>query len=295
MKKIIVLFLSVTLFTVNMKAAEPKNPFVKWITVPQSPEKTKLIAWLHQAMQGETIAGAKVYANSNSYISVWGNDLYQQILNGDTRLFSLTYSKGGETNYGVDQNKKSVATGTLPAGITTISFANTQIAKYGSNGCLNAISETEATAYDNDEIPFDNNQKRKPSSWATNGSGGSNSNYTGPTSITVNVTPAPEQQRYSGNNSIGYSNSNPQVMYQQPPVQSYGYQQASFQQQAPIVEQKIPFGMTFGGQVLSNTLGAVAGYGIGQLLWPQRCVSGNFNQPLSSVPINNGGPWTILN
>ncbi|MBP6858082.1 MAG: hypothetical protein KBC11_02750 [Candidatus Pacebacteria bacterium] len=153
MKKISVLFLLATMFAINTKAnetneADVKNQYVLWNTVVPSMENFD-INWLKSSAQGiNNIPGAKVRANANSYIPVWGTDTYNKVLAADASRFKIVLSKGGEINWAVNASGQPVKSGVLPTGIPIIIIDNTPIAKWGTNGCLNALSVQRDVADD---------------------------------------------------------------------------------------------------------------------------------------------------
>lgn len=156
MKKITVLFLLATMFAINTKAnetnetneADVKNQYVLWNTVVPSMENFD-INWLKSSAQGiNNIPGAKVRANANSYIPVWGTDTYNKVLAADASRFKIVLSKGGEINWAVNASGQPVKSGVLPTGIPIIIIDNTPIAKWGTNGCLNALSVQRDVADD---------------------------------------------------------------------------------------------------------------------------------------------------
>lgn len=173
MKKIVLLLLAVITLASYTKAQEVKQQFVKWETVP-SPSDVK-VAWLKSAMKGESIPGASVRSTAATYKAVWGDDLYNKVLNADESRFGIYRSKGGEVNWAVGANGAAVQSGTLDENVWVITLDVQEIAKWGKNGCLNAISFLTEVADGDDPDNKKPGSKPSPNNGSMSMTNGSNS------------------------------------------------------------------------------------------------------------------------
>lgn len=146
MKKLFVYFVFgavMALSALHTKAenTEPKKPFVEWASVPKDNNMQNVVSWLKLAMQGKSIEGAVVHANAGNYRSVWGS-YYDQILSATTDRFRGGYASGTEKNFGIADgvavHEKYMKQGTPIVEFRLSSGSWVPIAKWGSNGCLNA-------------------------------------------------------------------------------------------------------------------------------------------------------------
>ncbi len=229
----------------------PKNPFVKWTITPQNVDKETAVALLKAAAQGQEISGAKVIATPANYIEVWGKNLYDFIVNAPSDKFLLGQAGGNEENFGVNLQGKSEFVNILNPGVIgigVITDAGTfMVAKIGENFCLNPVKDYPEAKEDPDGRPrqIDGNTdtviKASGAVININIHGGTNTN----TNTNTNTTPA-------GGGGGGYIyDPNARVACIAPP------------QQPNVVyvkdQQKVPFGQTFGGQVLANAIGSTVG------------------------------------
>ncbi len=159
---------------VNTKA-QKYNQFVKWENVITNPSVDQIASWLKKAMAGEPISGAAVRSKKENFVSVWGEDLYDQIATADKTKFFLGKSVGGEQNFAIDPNTNiTVASGTLKPETLVIGFKQGEniipVAKWGTNGCLNPLlpgnSSTSVDETDED-VTFDNKKTIKSKNTTT--------------------------------------------------------------------------------------------------------------------------------
>ncbi len=159
MKKLMFLVVMASM-AIHMESYAQKFQYVKWKTVP-TPSKTQAVTWLKKAMQGKSIPGAAVRSSAESYSAVWGENLYAEVLSASADKFAIAEANGDEVNYGVDADGNAVKTGVLQAGVPLIIYEGKPIAKWGSNGCLNALSPGDDVA-DSDPEDADNTPEYKP-------------------------------------------------------------------------------------------------------------------------------------
>lgn len=158
MKKVLLFMATFFVFAYITNAKTPfetKAQFVKWTTVPGV--KNVKPSWLKNAMQGKNIEGAIVNATADAYKKVLGEDLYNKVLAGDNNRFKIELSKGGEINWAIGSKGEPIRSGILAKGVYVIYFDDQLVAKWGTNGCLNALSV--APSYTDDGEDPDNQRE----------------------------------------------------------------------------------------------------------------------------------------
>ena len=168
MKKITVLLLMAALcVTINTKvvAQETKNQFVKWETVPKVDDVK--VSWFKNAVQGKSIPGAKVRSGAAAaYKTVWGEALYNKVVSAEESRFKLYKSKGGEINWAISADGTPVESGVLGEDVWVVTLDGQEIAKWGTNGCFNALS------FRADVADGDDPDNKKPGSKTAASNGG---------------------------------------------------------------------------------------------------------------------------
>ena len=130
---------------------EAKAQFVKWTTVPAHTQVAP--SWVKNALQGKNFKDAVVnsYAAA-AYKKVLGEDLYNKILAGDDSRFKMGASKGGEINWGIGSDGQPTKMQLpLAAGVWVIYFDDQPVIKWGTNGCLNALTPAAAFVADGED------------------------------------------------------------------------------------------------------------------------------------------------
>lgn len=162
MKKAI-MFLVILLFvSKNMESygqeTKPKYRYVLWANdnPPKEASLTQVVTWIKAAAKGEKIPGANVRSKPHSYKDVWGETLYNSVINGSENDFTSGYADGSEKNYGVNADGDPETTGILNKGTIVFYFKSIPIVKWGTNGCLNAVSATKKAGPTPDEEDKDN-------------------------------------------------------------------------------------------------------------------------------------------
>lgn len=154
MKKSVLLLLAVITLASHTKANdkfEAKAQFVKWTTVPSHTDVSPL--WVKNALQGKNFKDAVVnnFAVA-AYKKVLGEDLYNKILAGDDSRFKMGRSRGGEINWGIGSNGEPVKMQlALQKDLWVVYFDDQPIVKWGTNGCLNALSPAPAFVDDGED------------------------------------------------------------------------------------------------------------------------------------------------
>ncbi len=139
MKKIILLFVIILLSCAFAQAQ--KSPYVRWPNGTPAVSDQQIVAWTKQALSGVAPTGAVMTADASDYINVLTPNVYNQALTGP---LVVTTANGTETNWGIDPNGIPVKAGVLAKGTKVISLPNgVPVAKWGTNGCLNATSDDQ--------------------------------------------------------------------------------------------------------------------------------------------------------
>lgn len=161
MKKIVLLLMATFTFAFYTKANnfpkcpdlkfEAKAQFVKWTNVP-SHKKVEPI-WVKNALQGKNFEDAVVNSYASvAYKKVLGEDMYNKILSGDDSRFKMGLSRGGEINWGISSGGQPTKMQLpLAAGVWVIYFDDQPVIKWGTNGCLNALTAPPAFVDDGED------------------------------------------------------------------------------------------------------------------------------------------------
>lgn len=286
-KFFVMLFVAVAAMATNTKANETmntdvKNQYVRWDVVPTNPSKAQLVAWLKSAATAKAIPGAQVRSTAEAYASVWGVDLYQEVIAAGDDQFVLGKSSGDELNFALDGSGKPVLSGILSKGVDIIGFKRksgqlVELAKWGSNGCLNALSHQQQNVVDGTDPDnqgggvFDHlftRQQHGNTLINVNGLGQSNQKQEISWSDGYGIFKTGMDQRQNDfivdaalftmiqNNKQCCGNTNTGVVTTgyslSGSVVSAVPQQQVLYTAAQPAKQKVPFGQTFGGQLLAN-------------------------------------------
>lgn len=150
MKKVC-MFLVVLALAIHMESyaqdATPKYRYVMWDNdnPPKTASLKEMVTWIKSAAKGQKIPGASVRSKPQSYKEVWGETLYNAVMNGAESDFTSGYADGSEKNYGVNADGDPEQTGILNKGTIVFKFKGIPIVKWGTNGCLNAVAVTKKT------------------------------------------------------------------------------------------------------------------------------------------------------
>ncbi|MCC6198917.1 hypothetical protein IT401_01775 [Candidatus Nomurabacteria bacterium] len=288
------LFAIVAMTTVHTAKAidngqNPKlNPYVKWMgnIIPKFTDENAGL-YLKAAATKGNISGAEIIATPQNYIDVWGPQLYNAIVTAPDDAFFTASSNGKEKNYGINLNGGTEFLNILAPGTPTIGMTlqgqKFEIAKIGSNGCLNPIFYTPEVVEDRDGGVIN-----ASSDTVIRAAGGN---------ITINVNPTITANPVNKNTAPAVSGG----MYAYNPNERLpcgsgsGFQGYPSGQQVVYTQQKPTFGQTFGGQVLANTIGSTIGNVAAYYITGQnrgRNTTIVVNQPRQRQPVYHGGNYT---
>ncbi len=156
-KKMKTALLKTVLLVLVLYASTPlyaAKPFVEWPgkTDPMLETPQKLFRALQTAATGRNdilkaeYAASVVYSNAAAYQKVWSSDpgLWQEVVSAGMDQFKLGYSQGGELNYGIEAGVAIPLEDRLKPNVPVVIFTRKngqriEIAKWGTNGCLNAL------------------------------------------------------------------------------------------------------------------------------------------------------------
>lgn len=282
------------------------HPYVKWpnAIAPKFGDVTHIFSALQAAARGNngvirTRFGAEiVYSNVDAYQSIWTPDLWNEVVSADMSQFELGKSKGGEINYGI-LNGKAIPLDPMFPNLDVVIFTRkngqkVMIAKWGTNGCLNALCEylTDEPYRDPDTDPGAGRRvpnpkvirdtvyketvikEKKETTWEE----GYGIYKTGQYDTYIAQMKAMDLAQYSkmlqNNNSCGCGSTNNTTTVTTPMFATT----AATAPQPMYYQQPRRFIETLGGQVTANALGTAAGIGIAVGI--SRLFGGNVSQPV---------------
>lgn len=267
------------------------NPYVKWSNkiAPKFGDPNQIFTALQLAARGQnsllltSYKAETVFSNVDAYQTVWTKDLWEEVSTADLSQFDLEYSSGGEINYGIIAGK-AVPLDPLAPGVPIVVFTRksgqkVKVAKWGTNGCLNAMCEyirvDDALSVDPDTDPGAGrpvpkpkvirdtvyketvSKEKKETTWEE----GYGIYKTGQYDTYVAQMKAMDLAQYSkmlqNNNSCGCGSTNTTTV-----TTPMFATTAATAPQPMYYQQPRRFIETFGGQVLANGLGTALGIGI---------------------------------
>lgn len=286
----LIMFMS-SMLTLYATPPVKANPYVKWSNkiAPKFGDPNQIFTALQLAARGQnsllltSYKAETVFSNVDAYQTVWTKDLWEEVSTADLSQFDLEYSSGGEINYGIIAGK-AVPLDPLAPGVPIVIFTRksgqkVKVAKWGTNGCLNAMCEyirvDDALSVDPDTDPGAGRRvpnpkvirdtvyketvikEKKETTWEE----GYGIYKTGQYDTYVAQMKAMDLAQYSkmlqNNNSCGCGSTNTTTVTTPmfATTAAMPAQPMYYQQPRRLVE-------TFGGQVLANGLGTALGIGI---------------------------------
>ncbi len=307
LKTVLMLMCMSMVLTLYASPLVSAHPYVKWpnAIAPKFGDATQIFSALQAAARGNndvirTRFGAEiVYSNVDAYQSIWTPDLWNEVVSADMSQFELGKSKGGEINYGI-LNGKAIPLDPMLPNLDVVIFTRksgqkVMIAKWGTNGCLNALCEylTDEPYRDPDTDPGYKRNQQPPSSgkkdtvviiekhvekepvdsWEK----GYEKYKLGQYDTYLAQMKAMELAQYSkmlqNNNSCGCGSTNTATV-----TTPMFATTAATAPQPMYYQQPRRFIETLGGQVTANALGTAAGIGIAVGI--SRLFGGNVSQPV---------------